>query len=438
MRRVITKRPHNLRRGAYPSNDRRFSAFPATSSSRSSVISSAADRGSIYLRRFSTRMHTVSSPSNAMLSPFLVDDRKASIKSKHDIEVDEAFMKLLKAMSVLKSSPVETQVLNLCDAYDESQSSNNNKAKQNNTVSNPEEKNIVWDKEETLGSHENSNVESRAAAFEKKRNRSINQQVQEAMFSKRTKIVIDILNESMILPQGLNDNMLTRTIHYLSYNHVRESFEGLKYLVQRCKDQGKLVSLDIYRRVVEGMGHSKIKPYDLRDLGNEIYLHIRDSFSDRNAVIYQHILLPALVCQMAMHRDLRINQCAKPIVEYMIAEEFPLLDPELYEIILKQANLHKVGHLYLPFHELLTELVSRGEICFPPSTFTFYLSNIESFLSGYKPQPSTVHNLLQSYYPYVQSESPYLVYVLTTIRNIKNMTMFTLNVIQIQIPPMPF
>ena len=115
MRRVITKRPHNLRRGAYPSNDRRFSSFPATSSSRSSVISSAADRGSIYLRRFSTRMHTVSSPSNAMLSPFLVDDRKASIKSKHDIEVDEAFMKLLKAMSVLKSSPVETQVLNLCD-----------------------------------------------------------------------------------------------------------------------------------------------------------------------------------------------------------------------------------------------------------------------------------------------------------------------------------
>lgn len=409
MRRVVSKRPHGLRRGAYPLNGRRILAIPATRSSNSCVISTAAE--SIYLRHFSTRMHTVTSPSNAMLSPFVAEDRKVSIKGKHDIEVDEAFMKLLKAMSVLKSSPAEPQMLNSRDAHDESQSSNVDKSKLVNQIVNSEQKNIACKKEETSDSHENSNAESRAAP-KKKRNRSINQQVQEAMFSKRTNIVIDILNESMISSRGLNDNMLTRTIHYLSYNHQRESFEGLKYLVQRCKDQGKLVSLDIYRRVIEGMGHSNMKPYDLRDLVNEIYLHIRESFSDMNTVIYQHVLLPTLVCQMAMYSDLRINQCAKPIVEYMIAEDFPFLDPELYELILKQATRHKVGHLYLPFHELLTELVSRGKIhsvtsTINTSTFKFYLSNIESFPLGYKPQPSTVHSLLQNYYPYVHGESTY-------------------------------
>lgn len=297
------------------------------------------------LRQLSTRMDTLSSPSDAMLSPFLVRERELVIKEKTG-DIDTAFMGLLKAMSVLKSSPTDDDnILDLMpDAKKDSHNANFDEVK--NAYEGGEAKPV---KKYNFVTSNDKNSRYRA---------------QEAMNSGSVGEVIKIWKDSVMSPgDQLDDTMLERVINFLSHKNLHASFDALKYHVQRSKDQGKLVKLNVYRHIIQGIYRAKnIKGYALRDLGEEIYYHIRDSFAEGNTVIYQHILLPSLVCQLARHRDIRVNQCARPIVEYMLAEEFPVLDPELYEAILNAVTINKVGDLYLPYHKLLTELVSRGTI----------------------------------------------------------------------------
>lgn len=349
MRRIIRQRVH--RSGCCLSNlsswVRRLSTEPT---SGSAYFITTTDNRASSLRKFSTRMHTVSTPSNAMLSPFLIGGHELVSKDK-TADADIAFMGLLKAMSVLKSSPSNDHIIHL--------GKNKRDDKKVTEIDNRVAVSVDnWGETEEKGLNASTKLKRKG-----KDRSSINIRVQEAMTSKNIKKVVDIAKESMVAPQGqqLNDVMFGRTVHFLSYEDLHTSFEALKFLTQRSKDNGKLVRLDIYRRVIEGIFHANIGGAEMLDLGEEIYYHIRDSFSEDNTVIYQHILLPALVWQLVRHRDRRVNQCAKPIVEYMIAQDFPLLNPELHEAILNEASLNRVGHHFLPYHTLLKELVLRGE-----------------------------------------------------------------------------
>ncbi|KAL7519603.1 hypothetical protein ACHAWX_004362 [Stephanocyclus meneghinianus] len=302
-----------------------------------------------------------------MLSPFLAPDGKDRTKDKN-IEVDIAFMGLLKAMSILKSSPADIHIDLSVETTQKAVGANSME-------------DIITEPVSSEMNHELSE-EERTVKGEKCK-MDIHQQIQQAMASKNVCNVVELFQKSIEFTNGtLNENMLFRVIHFLSYHDLRACFTALKYYVERLSDQGKIVKLDTYRRVILGIQNAKIRGHDLVALADEIYHHIRDSFSEGKTVIYQHILLPALVAQLASHKDHRVNGCAKRIVEYISREDFPLLNPELCEAILNEASLDRVGHFFLPYHSLLTELVSRGKT------------------KCYKPQPATVCNLLQNYYPY--------------------------------------
>ena len=333
MHRIIKKRSNVSRR--ITSIARHLSATSTTSNNDSAKVITVVGNSPSTMRQFSTRMHTVSSPSSPMLSPFLMGDQQVVIRDKND-DIDVAFMRLLKAMSVLKTSPVDDQMIGLVGDD--------------------------FTKKATPKVNKKLNKKHVKAT---QRSRSINQRVQEAMASKRVDNVLQILYESMnheSSNEQLNDLLLGRVIHFLSYQDLSASFQALKFLVQRSHDQGKLVKLDIYRRVIQGIHHADHRTFDLLTLGEEIFHHIRDSFTEGSTVIYQHILLPNLVFQLVKHRDRNVNRCAKGIVEYMLKEEFPLLNPEQHEAILNEASHNRVGRLYIPFHKVLTELVSRGKM----------------------------------------------------------------------------
>eukprot|EP00804_Cyclotella_cryptica_P025484 CCRYP_011984-RA/>CCRYP_011984-RA protein AED:0.02 eAED:0.02 QI:296/1/1/1/1/1/2/1126/351 len=345
MPRIVQKRSHWYHRITCSSFKRRLSPFLFDIDSN---LGSAAHNELGASRKFSYHaMRTLSpSPTNSMLSPFLAVDNKDRTKEKN-IEVDIAFMGLLKAMSVLKSSPADVHIDISVDA--------------------PENDVGTESMEDLLTDAGYSEINLRSSEEEKTRKGEkkipdIYQQIQRAMSSKRVGDVVELFQKSTeVTYNKLNDNMLGRVIHFLSHRDLPASFRALKYYVERSSNQGKIVKLDTYQRVVLGIHHSKIRGHELVALVEEIYHHIRDSFSEGKTVIYQHILLPALVGQLATHRDQRVNGCAKSIVEYMIREDFPLLDPELYEAILNEASLNRVGDFFLPYHSLLTELVSRGK-----------------------------------------------------------------------------
>ena len=349
MRRIIRQRMHRsgCRNWNLSRSLRRLSTEPISSIAH---FNFAADNRVSSQRKFSTRMHTVSTPSNAMLSPFLIGGHEVVAKDK-SADADIAFMGLLKAMSVLKSSPSNNDhMFNL-----EKDKINDEKASEvgdSDAVSGDN-----WGKTAESGLHVSIESKTKVKAIS-----SINFRVQEAMRLKNVREVVDIAKETMAGNQGqqLKDSLFGRMIHFLSYNDLRVSFEALKQLTQRSKAEGRLVGLNIYRRVIGGIFYTSMRGAELLDLGEEMHYHIRDTFSEDNTIIYQHILLPALVWQLARHKDRRVNQCAKPIVEYMIAQDFPLLNPELHEAILNEASSNRVGHQFLPYHTVLKELVLRG------------------------------------------------------------------------------
>lgn len=265
-------------------------------------------------------------------------------------------MGLLKAMSALKTSPdgSDQKMLDLL----------NHDIKGVSSLNNGE---VGGENEKKDAGRTEQKIETQTAAKKSKRKIPLQQQIQNAMAAKQVDEVLDLLKESMVSPNNnLNDGILGRVIRFLSYRDLRASFETLKYLVQRCRDQGKIVKLPYYSSVIHGIFHANyLKGYEVRDLAEEMYNHMKDSFpTGSTSVIYQHILMPILVSQLARHRDLRVVQSAKPMVEFMIAEQHPVLNPELYETILKEASPRRVGQLYLPYHQLLSELVSRGEFRF--------------------------------------------------------------------------
>lgn len=356
MRRIIRHRPQRLHRIKQTSNcARQLSASAQISSEHGSV------------RHFSTRLCKHSPPS--YLSPFLIADHETSASVNMEEKVDVAFLGLLKAMSGLKASPdvSDQNVFNLLNrnAFEHRVVTEPVKMipRETTVARKPDMKNKAH-AEERAAPETKQKKESQAAK-KPKRKLPLSQQIQKAIAAKRVNEVIDLLEESMMSPQqNLNDHLLGRVIHFLSFRDLRAGFETVKFLVQRSKDQGKIVNLPVYRCIIRGIFHASyyMKGYEMRDLGDEIYHHMRDSFPvGSTSAVYQHILLPMLVCELAKHSDIRVVQGTKAMVDYMIDEEFPVLNPELYEAILNEASPGRVGHLYLPYHKLLSELVSRGE-----------------------------------------------------------------------------
>jgi hypothetical protein len=298
-----------------------------------------------------------------MLSPFIANNDIA-VKEK---DVDVAFMGLLKAMSGLKT-PSDGDHHSM---FDQVKTVENKQESAMNSLGLTNIQERVDASSETNGITKveairetntpgGENAQS-GKEMQTKQPLHISERIQQAMGAKNVKEVIHLLEEAK-LNNALSDRMVGDVVIFLSYHDLRKSFEALKYLTRRSKDQNKLVELTVYRRVIDGISRAHNKNgNELRDLGEELYHHLRESFPRGTiSVIYQHILLPALVCQLAKYKDVRVKRCAKHMLEYMIEEQLPVLRPEVYEAILTEACNDRVGHL--PYHKLLTELVSRGEI----------------------------------------------------------------------------
>ena len=118
---------------------------------------------------------------------------------------------------------------------------------------------------------------------------------------------------------------------------------------------------------------------ELERLVCDIQNHIIEEYSDGKKAVYKYILLPQLAQTVAR---LGYNQCARPLVEYVLDEKYPIINPDVYESLLKTARRHQFANEdwspTLPYHRLLSELVS----------------------CGHRPQPDVVTNVLHTYYPY--------------------------------------
>jgi hypothetical protein len=316
-------------------------------------------------RQLSTKMHTITTPQNVMLSPFLVKSHDMATKEK---DVDVAFMGLLKAMSGLKTPSVDDH-----SVFDQVKSVKNKHLSAINSIGLPDiqecvdasfEMNHEAEVQAVNGAKTSGEEKAQSKKITKtKKPLRIRTRIERAIAAKNVSEVVRLFEQAK-LNDALSDLPLGRVVTILSFHDLRKSFQALKYLTQRSKDQNNLVDLNVYRRVIEGITHTRdMDGIELCELAEELFHHLKESFpKGTTSVIYQHILVPALVCQLAEYKDLRVKRCAKPMVEYMVEEQFPVLNPELYEAILKEAAYERVGHLYLPYHKLLTELVSRGEI----------------------------------------------------------------------------
>lgn len=176
----------------------------------------------------------------------------------------------------------------------------------------------------------------------------------------------------------ISDRQLERIITFLAEHDVAMSFEGIKHHVQNCKAEGRIAPLYLYHYIMGGL-KSCANQQELERLVCDIRNHIIEEYSDGEKAVYKYILLPQLAQTVAR---LGYNQCARPLVEYVLDEKYPVLNPDVYESLLKTARRHQFAKEdwspTLPYHRLLSELVS----------------------CGHRPQPDIVTNVLHAYYPY--------------------------------------
>ncbi len=176
----------------------------------------------------------------------------------------------------------------------------------------------------------------------------------------------------------LTDKQLGRIITFLAEHDVAMSFEGIKHYVQNCKAEGRIAPLYLYHYIMSGL-KSCANQQELERLVCDIRNHIMEEYSEGEKAVYKYILLPQLARTVAR---LGYNQCARPLVEYVLDEKYPIINPDIYESLLGSARRHQFANEdwspTLPYHRLLSELVS----------------------CGHRPQPDIVTNVLHTYYPY--------------------------------------
>lgn len=191
------------------------------------------------------------------------------------------------------------------------------------------------------------------------------------------------VRESPYAEELLNEKELLSMFFYLiRNNNVTASYEILKYHAEQCKKQGRLVRLDMYQRIIHRLrpidkfqnsnnrstiSQRNISPYDLQKLVNDLTRHIKEEYGEGKKKVYQYILLPELVAALIDRKNEEIAAWANPIMKYILHNNFPVLDPELYEYILSRgkrrdpSRLIPSSHDIFPHERVLSMLTSSGK-----------------------------------------------------------------------------
>lgn len=208
---------------------------------------------------------------------------------------------------------------------------------------------------------------------------SLSKRLNKALHKSCTESVIEVFEqERTSLENELSDKQIRRIITYLADHDVAMSFEATKYHVQQCKVEGRMVPLFLYHYMMMGLRNCTSKN-ELERLAIDIQEHIIEEYSDGKKAVYKYILLPQLAINMA---SFKCHDFARPLVEHFLGEKYPLINPNIYESLLKFAwrppHARDDWVPTLPYHRLLSELVS----------------------CGHRPKPEIVTKVLHVYYPY--------------------------------------
>ena len=291
---------------------------------------------------------------HVMKNPFLSSDRIELITRKEDEHGEAiAFLELFKAISSLNRQPIPRKHSLLDEKFVD-----NAYVKLSADVT--EGKDVEEDEYDgnTINISQQTAHQYAGMITEKER---LILDLHSAMEAKNHHVVVKLFEESLLSEhhhQLLGKEQLQHMIRFLSHRNVFASFAVLKYFSSRCKEKGRMVSLELYLKVIRGIHWANGK--ELRNLVKEIHQHIQDEFFDGKKLAYQHLLLPELVLVLAGHKDRRVNACAKPVMEHIMEKQFPLLNPDLYETLLEKSSFSRSGPIYLPYHKVLNELVSQG------------------------------------------------------------------------------
>lgn len=286
-----------------------------------------------------------------MINPFLRGGQQRDCDEEKNGSF--AFMELFKAISVIKANPSSLPML--VGGVDENY---------NPSYFTPITSQRRTDVQEIHNTDSPEVATEIAESVKLNKDRAdMKRKVEGAMATRRHKQVVKLFEEAVDSPTHdlIDDALLQRMVHFLSNYNLPASFEVLKYHVACSNEKGRLVKLDTYQRVIQGIYRTNLNGRDLVSLVGEIQQHIRNTFADDKKMVYQHLLLPELVLALANHNDRCVNACAKGIVEYMMDVKFPLLQPELYEVVLTRAAYNRTGNAFLPYHEVLAGLVASGE-----------------------------------------------------------------------------
>jgi len=213
--------------------------------------------------------------------------------------------------------------------------------------------------------------------------------------------VMKIFEEVRSSPHELlENNQIISIFYHIVKCDLSAGYDVLHYYVARCKEQGRIVPLYMYHGLIKEFrgvelkiraprhnNNPRIRPMttdEVQGLVGDVSRHIREEYGGGKRKVYQHLLLPELVAALSCHRNPFVNSYAKPIMEYILDNDFPQLNPELYEHILAIATHRNTGSDYsLPHSRVLSQLVSNG----------------------YRPKPETVVNLLHCMHPFDDHEA---------------------------------
>ena len=299
--------------------------------------------------------------SNEMINPFLNRNNTAS---------DDGFLELFKAISTLNNrqndfSPTLNMSINLSDTEiyaDEDE-----------------------EEEEIVTSLSGADIEEAKTKVQlddlplQDNLISLSEKLDKALKERCVKSVLEAFEEERTSSENaLSDKQLGRIITFLADNDVKMSFEAIKYHAERSKAEGRIAPLFLYHYMMSGLKNCTIQK-EVERLVLDIQDHIIEEYSDGEKAVYKYILLPQLAHTVAR---LEYNVCAKPLVEHILEERYPLLNPDIHEGLLKTAWRPPFAREdwtpMLPYNRLLSELVS----------------------CGHRPKPEVVTRVLHTYYPY--------------------------------------
>ena len=202
--------------------------------------------------------------------------------------------------------------------------------------------------------------------------------------------VSDIFHEVRQSPYAkelLDENQLLSIFHYLIHHDVPASYNVLKYHVQQCKEEGRLVKLELYQRIIHRcrpVAYNQLQqktPYrgmgvlQLESLVKDMIHHIQQEYGEGKKRVYQYILLTELVVALTDNKNTDVSAWAIPLMNYILDSKFPVLDPELYEYILSKGRRSDLAKESIstkryrapedemfPYHRVLSMLISSGKI----------------------------------------------------------------------------